>query len=93
MGTIIRETSLAQKQISYIDLNEIKLAYIAFRLFAEEFGIDVVEGMSSYRYHALLADRAGQYSVSISPSWRVIYKKKNNKLEVITILEVTDHKY
>lgn len=56
-------------------------------------GLEYTQSVEIYRDHKLRANRAGQRSVSLGPVWRVIYKEKKGKIEVVTILEVTPHEY
>lgn len=57
------------------------------------FGPDYIESCGHWNDHELKGDRAGQRSSSFSSSGRIIYKIKNNKIEISIVKITTDHNY
>lgn len=57
-------------------------------------GIGAMQQVRGYRDHALIGNRKGQRSSSLSRSWRVIYRldKETNQL-IVKVLEVNHHEY
>jgi mRNA-degrading endonuclease YafQ of YafQ-DinJ toxin-antitoxin module len=57
------------------------------------FGPEYIESCGHWNDHKLIGDRAGQRSSSFSSSGRIIYKIKNNKIEISVVKITTDHNY
>ena len=57
------------------------------------FGPDYIESCRCWNDHALEEDRVGQRSSSFSSSGRIIYKVKNNKIEISVVKITADHDY
>ena len=41
--------------------------------------------------HDLHGDRAGQYAMDLTKNWRLIFKKVQNRLQVVCVIEITDY--
>ncbi len=57
------------------------------------FGPDYIESCGHWNDHELKGDRLGERSSSFSSSGRIIYKIKNNKIEISVVKITADHDY
>lgn len=57
------------------------------------FGPDYTESCRHWNDHELEGDRIGQRASSFSSSGRIIYKIKNNKIEISVVKITADHDY
>lgn len=62
--------------------------------YIEEHGIQAMQRINGYRDHALVGDRNGQRSSSLSRSWRIIYTiDEEENILTVEVLEVNHHEY
>lgn len=43
------------------------------------------------RCHALTGDRKGQYAMDLGNPYRLVFKKKNDEVQIVLILEIIDY--
>jgi len=55
------------------------------------FGPDYIESCGNWNDHELKGDRIGQRSSSFSSGGRIIYKVKNNKIEISVVKITAEH--
>jgi proteic killer suppression protein len=93
MNSIVRLTKRAKKDLKYVP-RHILVQFDLWVEIIENEGLATMQNVNGYRDHALLGNRAGQRSSSLSRVWRVIYRiETDSHLVVVDILEVNHHDY
>ena len=60
----------------------------------ENKGLSTVQQIAGYRDHKLKGERTHQRSISLNMLWRAIYSvESNGELSLVSIEEVTPHRY
>jgi len=93
METIVVLNNKVEKELKKLP----KHILFQFDLWVEIIETDSLQAMrriNGYRDHALKGDRKGQFSSSLSRSWRIIYSlDKKINLILVEVLEVNHHEY
>lgn len=90
---IVSITSFAEKQMKRLP-KYVKEHFLVWAQSVEEVGIRAVRVIPGYHDEPLRGDRAGQRSVRLTRSYRVIYEQsERGDLTIIAVLEVTHHEY
>lgn len=83
---------LKQKKLGELSDNDL----IVIRTWISEmthFGPEYIESCGHWNDHTLKSERKGQRSSSFSSSGRIIYKVKNNKIEISVVKITANHDY
>lgn len=88
----VRFTRTAEKQIKALPKKQVVLLQEWVRSVEIE-GLFPTQRLRIYRDHALKGNRYGQRSASLDYSYRVIYLVIEGKIQIVEILEVTNHDY
>lgn len=89
---LVRFTRIAEKQIKSLPKKQIVLLQEWVRSVEIE-GLFATQSLRFYRDHPLKGTRYGQRSASLDYSYRVIYLVIEDKIQIVEILEVTNHDY
>lgn len=90
--TSVRFAKSAEKQLRKIP-KRIQVLLQEWVRTVELEGLFGAQQIKSYRDHLLKGNRYGQRSASLDYSYRVIYFVIEDKIQIVEILEVTNHDY
>lgn len=85
-------SELAEKQIRKLPKNIAESLY-AWVAQVDYLGLLEVRKIKGYHDEPLKGDRKGQRSIRLNKSYRAIYTENKKVINLITIIEVTKHKY
>jgi toxin HigB-1 len=93
MNAVVILSKAAKKDLKYIPKHILVLLDLWIEIIESE-GLTAMQKINGYRDHALVGDRLGQRSSSLTRSWRVIYfVETESKLVKVEVLEVNHHDY
>ncbi len=87
---LVRFSRTAEKQIKSLPKKQAVLLPEWVRSVEIE-GLFATQRLRFYRDHSLKGNRYGQRSASLDYSYRVIYLVIEDKIQIVEILEVTNH--
>jgi toxin HigB-1 len=92
MKTDVHISKKAQRQLKKVP-DHIAIKFFAWVRFLDEFGLLEVRKQKGFHDEPLLGNRKGQRSIRLNRSYRAIYELKNEKVELVEVLEVNKHEY
>ena len=92
METRIELSSKLIKQLPKIP-KEIRESLVAWVRTVEQIGLETTRLISGYHDEPLMKPREGQRSIRLNRAWRAFYKVVEREIRIITVEEVSKHKY
>jgi proteic killer suppression protein len=95
MGLMIRRVEIAkqaEKQLRKLPVH-IKVNLMIWVAAVELDGVEEMRKVPGYHDEPLKGSRAGQRSIRLSRAYRAIYEMKKDKVEFVSVEEVSKHDY
>lgn len=92
MKTSVELSDKAKKQLKKLP-KHIVFKFYAWAEFLSEVGLLEVRKSKGFHDEPLKGDRKGQRSIRLNKSYRAIYIEINGSIELIEVLEVSNHEY